>query len=172
MNTIKMTNSTHKLVNLIKLILHNYSEILNIMNSIDFSVKEIELYCTWDKKKYCRNLVFKNESFEILVLCWDIQQKSEIHNHNNNHCFVKILNGRLIERKYNKNNKELILQKEKLLSQDEVIYSKNNNNYHSIGNYGAERAISIHLYMPPLTVYTIYNNKKFKTNIVDEFKHA
>ena len=53
---------------------------------------------------YTKNLVFRNDNFEIFVVCWSGKQGSYIHDHSENGCILKILKGRLTEYKYNVNN--------------------------------------------------------------------
>ena len=42
-----------------------------------------------------------NELFEIIIISWNYNQKSPIHNHPENGCLMKILKGSLTEEKYN-----------------------------------------------------------------------
>jgi cysteine dioxygenase len=41
-----------------------------------------------------------NGKFNILLLCWAESQGSSIHDHSNSHCFMKCLDGELLETKY------------------------------------------------------------------------
>jgi predicted metal-dependent enzyme (double-stranded beta helix superfamily) len=38
-------------------------------------------YAFFNPHKYCRNLLEFNEDFELIVLCWEPNQESPIHNH-------------------------------------------------------------------------------------------
>lgn len=44
---------------------------------------------------YTRNLIFKDERFELIAICWDIGQASQIHNHDGQNCWMAIPIGRL-----------------------------------------------------------------------------
>ncbi len=48
-------------------------------NPID--VDTIAPYFFWSKNFYTRNLIYKDERFELMALCWDKGQVSRIHNH-------------------------------------------------------------------------------------------
>ena len=51
--------------------------------------------------RYTRNLIDEgNGKFNILLLCWAESQGSAIHDHSNAHCFMKCLDGELVENKY------------------------------------------------------------------------
>jgi cysteine dioxygenase len=52
-------------------------------------------YLFFSEKHYTRNLIFKNDLFELIAICWDIGQASQIHNHHNQSCWMAIPIGRL-----------------------------------------------------------------------------
>jgi predicted metal-dependent enzyme (double-stranded beta helix superfamily) len=52
-------------------------------------------YLFFSKNHYTRNLIFKNELFELMAICWEAGQVSQIHNHDNQNCWMAIPVGRL-----------------------------------------------------------------------------
>jgi cysteine dioxygenase len=52
-------------------------------------------YLFFSGNHYTRNLIFKNDLFELIAICWDIGQASQIHNHHNQSCWMAIPIGRL-----------------------------------------------------------------------------
>jgi cysteine dioxygenase len=44
---------------------------------------------------YTRNLILKTELFELIAICWDIGQKSAIHNHRDQRCWMALPYGKL-----------------------------------------------------------------------------
>ncbi|MGI8495474.1 MAG: cysteine dioxygenase [Pyrinomonadaceae bacterium] len=62
-------------------------------NPID--VDTITKYFHWSKNFYTRNLIYKNERFEMMALCWDKGQASKIHNHADQMCWMTVPVGRL-----------------------------------------------------------------------------
>src|SRR2546430_11558886 len=57
--------------------------------------ESLEKYCFFSKGNYTRNLVFRNDLFECMTLCWDIGQHSRIHNHRDQNCWMSAPIGRL-----------------------------------------------------------------------------
>jgi len=55
----------------------------------------LEQYLFFSKKHYTRNLIFKNELFELIAICWEVGQVSQIHNHHNQNCWMAIPMGKL-----------------------------------------------------------------------------
>ncbi len=62
-------------------------------NPID--VDTIAPYFFWSKNFYTRNLIYKDERFELMALCWDKGQVSRIHNHADQMCWMTVPVGKL-----------------------------------------------------------------------------
>lgn len=62
-------------------------------NPID--VDTIAPYFFWSKNFYTRNLVYKDERFELMAVCWDKGQVSRIHNHADQMCWMTVPVGKL-----------------------------------------------------------------------------
>ena len=58
----------------------------------------LEPYVFFSPSHYTRNLVFKNNAFECLVICWDIGQSSAIHDHNDKSAWIYLVEGRLLSK--------------------------------------------------------------------------
>jgi len=57
--------------------------------------RSLQPYLFFSKHRYTRNLIFKNRLFELLALCWDVGQSSQIHNHQDQNCWMAMPLGRL-----------------------------------------------------------------------------
>ena len=49
---------------------------------------------------YTRNLVARDEHFELMILCWGPGHESPIHNHEGEDCWMAVLDGALEELRY------------------------------------------------------------------------
>jgi cysteine dioxygenase len=58
-------------------------------------VGSITRYFHWSPTCYTRNLVYKDDRFELLVICWEPGQVSRIHNHSDQKCWMTVPLGRL-----------------------------------------------------------------------------
>ena len=52
-------------------------------------------YLFFSQRQYTRNLIFKNHLFELVAVCWEVGQASNVHNHANQYCWMTIPIGRL-----------------------------------------------------------------------------
>ncbi len=62
-------------------------------NPID--IDSIEPYFFWSERCYTRNLIHKDERFELMTLCWERGQASRIHNHADQRCWMSVPVGKL-----------------------------------------------------------------------------
>ncbi len=58
-------------------------------------IDSIESYFNWSSKFYTRNLIYKDERFELMAICWDRGQKSAVHNHSEQMCWMTVPFGKL-----------------------------------------------------------------------------
>lgn len=58
-------------------------------------IGSIEPYFNWSRKFYTRNLIYKDERFELMAICWEKGQESRIHNHAGQMCWMTVPFGRL-----------------------------------------------------------------------------
>src|SRR5207302_10468476 len=49
--------------------------------------ESLQKYCFFSTGNYTRNLIFRNDLFECMTLCWHIGQHSRIHNHRGQNCW-------------------------------------------------------------------------------------
>ena len=61
----------------------------------DVDVASIEKYLHWSDKFYTRNLIYKDDRFEMMAICWDKGQVSRVHNHWDQRCWMMVPIGRL-----------------------------------------------------------------------------
>src|ERR1700747_1793942 len=55
----------------------------------------LEKYLFFSKGNYTRNLIFRNDLFEGMAICWEVGQASRIHNHRDQNCWMSAPIGRL-----------------------------------------------------------------------------
>ncbi|CAF0745764.1 unnamed protein product [Rotaria sordida] len=142
-----------------------------IMNNYKGNMKEWLPYMKFQPNKYTRNLVNGgNGKFNLMILCWAEGQGSSIHDHTNSHCFMKCLQGSLIETKYawpNDENKEeqmhIISRTE--LKEGQVAYINDTIGLHRVENPShTDTCATLHLYVPPYSQCNIFDERTGRTN--------
>lgn len=69
--------------------------VYDYLKSHPVDARSLERYLFFSQNHYTRNLIFKNDLFELIAICWDVGQASQIHNHHNQNCWMTIPSGRL-----------------------------------------------------------------------------
>jgi cysteine dioxygenase len=58
-------------------------------------VDSISGYFHWSPSFYTRNLIYKDDRFEMMAICWEKGQVSRIHNHSEQRCWMTVPVGKL-----------------------------------------------------------------------------
>lgn len=123
-------------------------------------------YLFFSPASYTRNLIFKNELFELLALCWDQGQVSRIHNHRDQLCWMAVPIGKLKVQNYsvcdrNPETRHCRLQASTsyLMTPDSPAQVDQNEPVHLVANRPefAARAVSLHVYSNPFDTCEIYS---------------
>ena len=65
------------------------------LGSNPVEVDSITKYFHWDDDCYTRNLIYKDERFEMMAICWEKGVASRVHNHFDQKCWMTVPVGRL-----------------------------------------------------------------------------
>lgn len=74
--------------------------ILKLMSTLLLTQDSLEPYIHRSQERYTRNLVYRNELFEVMVVCWEPGQRTPIHNHDNQFGWLSIQRGMLSMQNY------------------------------------------------------------------------
>lgn len=110
-----------------------------------YNGNEWRKYVKFSDQYYCKNIIYQSKLFEIVLICWNSNQSSNIHNHPDKGCILKVVDNYLIEEFYNTNIK---LEKITTINKNDISYIDNDIGYHKIINQ-QKPTISIHIYSPP-----------------------
>jgi cysteine dioxygenase len=69
--------------------------VYNFLADNPVDVETISPYFFWSEKFYTRNLIYKDERFEMMALCWERGQISRVHNHADQRCWMSVPVGKL-----------------------------------------------------------------------------
>ena len=125
----------------------------NWINDIDFGT-----FFSFSEKKYTRVLLYQNEIFELILICWDKDQKTEIHDHAFSECIMSCVYGELKESLFIKNSKKPKHVQTKELIRFEPVLINNSMGIHQIIN-SKQRSCSLHLYAPKISTCKVFCSK-------------
>lgn len=128
------------------------------------SSDDLQNYLYFSQKKYTRNLIFQNDKFELMTLCWEAKQETPIHDHNGSRGIVLVTQGTLHEVIYKQTpNPPCLIKVSEVNAGEKAITSIDDSiGYHKIINNSGERAVSLHLYAKPIEAFYVYNSNNLK----------
>ena len=121
----------------------NLLESKNILSS--YNSTDWKQYVSFNKENYKKNLVYRDNNFEMFVVCWLPYQETKIHNHLEGGCLLKIIEGNMIEELY---DNKFILQENNNLEKNTIRYIDDSIGIHKMKT-NEENTISLHIYSPP-----------------------
>jgi cysteine dioxygenase len=142
-------------------------KVIEILRNLSPSKYDWRKFTFCSNNTYTRNLVIGNGVFEMLIICWDKNSKSPIHDHPSDGCWFAGIEGQVFEEKYFKNEKGILQMNSKQhLSKGQVGYMHDLLGFHAVGNPSLESiAVTLHIYSPPIKRCSI-----FKENGTSEHK--
>ena len=137
----------------------NVETVFRLMQLVNIDPEEIKKCLNFSPENYTRNLFYKDNRFEILIMCWDTNQKSPIHDHDQSFSVEKVFSGKITNINYKRLNPETEEIQEtntENLLEGGVIFSIPED-IHKIEPAENLPAVSIHLYSPPLKQMKCFN---------------
>lgn len=127
----------------------NYDPIIKNLTNLKSLENKVNIprYIEPFDRKISRTKLFENDYYEIILIGWEPNAKSTIHNHSNNGCLFFLIQGDLVEEVYDKKNIELISISNIL--KNEFSYIDDTIGYHRMKNSNNTYSFSIHIYSPP-----------------------
>jgi cysteine dioxygenase len=69
--------------------------VLDFCDSVLVSDASLAPYIHFDEKFYTRNLIYRDDLFEVMTICWQPHQRTAVHTHNGQLCWMLAQRGAL-----------------------------------------------------------------------------
>jgi cysteine dioxygenase len=69
--------------------------VLDFCDGVQISDASLRPYVHFDEKFYTRNLIYRDELFEVMTICWQPGQRTAVHTHNGQLCWMLTQRGNL-----------------------------------------------------------------------------
>ncbi|MFT5621378.1 MAG: glutamate/tyrosine decarboxylase-like PLP-dependent enzyme, partial [Flavobacteriaceae bacterium] len=100
-----------------------------------------------------------NDDCELILLCWDEGQKTPIHSHDGQKCWVYFAKGEFEEYLYAKGDKNRLLHKNRV-EEGQVTFLTDEIGFHSLENKSSGLGMTLHLYANPIKNCQVYSESE------------
>lgn len=76
------------------------AKVLEYLTQMQPSADAVSPYVFWSRDRYTRNLIYRDDFFEALAVCWLPGQRTPIHTHDGQLGWVTVVQGELMSRDY------------------------------------------------------------------------
>jgi cysteine dioxygenase len=137
---------------------NNFDELYNLIYNYDSD--DYKEFIEYSPINYNKIFLYSCNKFDLVLICWKRGQSSQIHDHPDYCCILKLLNGTLIEEEFKNNTESLKIYDTKILKSGIITNKKQNEIVHRI--IPLEDSVSLHLYIPGCYKSNLYINKKIE----------
>lgn len=155
--------------------------VLNFLQKNRVDVASLDPYLWFSREHDTRNVVQRTRLFELIAICWETGQKSPIHNHRDQRCWmaiaygkVRVQNFRLIRKDPATGYCELEPSTQFLIDPDSPQEVDPAEPIHLVANpisFGS-RAVTLHIDSEPFDPCEIYNLKAKRYEDVRLVNHS
>lgn len=112
-----------------------------------YTNNDYKQYVNFNNEKYNKCTIYKNEYFIICIISWKQGQKSGIHNHPQNGCIFKCLEGKLKEEIFKNDMNNITYISYDCISEGDIKYSYGDIYLHDITPI--ENSVTLNVYCNP-----------------------
>jgi len=133
-------------------------EITARLTQVQITSTDLQPYLGFKEGNYWRHRVCRNQSVEMLVICWRPGQKTPIHDHNGSHGVVRVQEGLMWETMFTYEDAQGLRYKSGRECPTSEVTGAAEPDIHQLGNpdVSGQDLITIHVYAPPLGVLKTY----------------
>ncbi len=70
--------------------------ISELINGLAIDPSDLEPYKHWEPDRHTRNLIFRNEMIEVMLVCWNVGNITPLHTHNGQLGWMAMIEGKLL----------------------------------------------------------------------------
>ncbi len=143
-----------------------HDNVLAFLRCHRVDLASLEPYLYFSSERYTRHLIHRTSLYELLAICWEIGQKSAIHNHRDQSCWMAMAYGKVEVRNFKLVHKDSAsgvceLQEDTnfFITPDSPQEVDPEEPIHQVLNQASfgSRAVTLHIYSKPFDTCEIYD---------------
>lgn len=149
--------------------------VLEYMRERPVSIASMAPYLYFSPEKYTRNLIAATPLYDLIALCWDAGQRSTIHNHRDQRCWMGVAYGRVQVQNFRVVARDEATEFCELAPSDHYIIDSTapaqvdpEEPVHMVTNASSfgSKAVTLHIYSRPFDTCEIYDVKAKRCQVV------
>ena len=137
----------------------NYENYEGLIKEHNINFETLLPFASWSSDSYQRICLANNVDCELILLCWDEGQKTPIHSHDGQKCWVYFAKGEFEECLYAKGDKNRLLHKNRV-EEGQVTFLTDEIGFHSLENRSSGLGMTLHLYANPIKKCQVYSESE------------
>ena len=113
-------------------------------------------FAQFTSESYSRICLDKNKQHELLLLCWEEGQETDIHSHDGEECWVYLAEGKIREKRFSGDPEKLEVTDDVQMKKSGVSYMNDEMGYHSLHNIESGKSMTLHLYVGPINKCEVF----------------
>ena len=123
---------------------HDAAALGNALRENPVSFDDVRTFIRFDPINYVRSLVYREEKFEVRLLCWRPGQASALHGHGKSACAFRIVRGAATE--------IVMGGRDRVYAPGTTVEEADPMRVHQVMNADSDSLLSLHVYSPPIPV--------------------
>jgi len=125
-------------------------EMLAAAHAVDLDELVLAPHVRFSDDAYARNVVERNDHFELVVICWKAGQSSPIHDHGKSNCLYLVTDGEMREEVFERDGGAAVRCTVRRTWPRGAITIADGPTIHRVCNRSDRDLVTVHLYSPPL----------------------
>lgn len=121
--------------------------------------EELLPFANWSDEHYTRNCVSRSDLYELILLCWEPEQDTPIHDHGGEECWVYMVDGELHEKRFSLQGEQFVIEQQSDCNAGDFTYMNDDMGWHTLSNVSSKRSMSLHLYAKPIGKCRVYSEE-------------
>jgi len=139
------------------------------VRAVDLRRSDIEHAIRFQDDHYARTLIDLGEHHAALVLCWKPGQGSPIHDHRGSACVVRVLEGEVVERTFDRDEAGWLHERGSHVLREGCVCGSFDEDIHMLVNETSDRPlVTMHIYTPPLEDYRLYTRHSTEVRVCSD----
>ena len=126
------------------------------LRDLPVNVEELRKHLGYAEDGYQRNVLKKNEHYELVAICWNPGQSTPIHDHIGSDCAFLIVDGVSTETVYELDEQGRARPTGERTYECGEVCASAEQDIHRVTNREDDALINLHVYTPPLSGFGIY----------------